>query len=144
MNSNYSVERMAADSGVWCPPPSLTSAFARTMNHRVVLFHLREAAEELNRMVEELSQDSRYTEESLEVAMGHMYHHLNSAWNGRNQTSKQHRECTDSDFNRFRKFPKEQEFLYLDVTLEGEPAAQPNRHPARRRPTRRSPKGGGR
>jgi hypothetical protein len=113
------------------------------MNRRVVLFHLREAADELNRTVEELARDSRYTEESLEIAMGHTYHHLNTAWNGRNQTDKRHRECTDRDFNRFRKFPKEREFAYLDVAIKGE-AAPPNRRPARRRSIRRSQKGGGR
>jgi hypothetical protein len=45
--------------------------------------------------------------------MGHLYHHLNTAWNGRDQTDEQHRRCTDEDFARFRKFPKEEE-LYLD------------------------------
>lgn len=112
------------------------------MNRRVVLFHSREAAEELNRTVEELARDPRYTEKSLEVAMGHAYHHLNTAWNGRNQTDKQAQECTDCDFNRFRKFPKEREFVCLDVTSEGEPIAAPNRRPARPRPIRRSRKGG--
>lgn len=114
------------------------------MNRRAVLFHLREAAEELNRTVEELAGDPRYAEESLEVAMGHMYHHLNTAWNGRHQTDKQHRECTDRDFNRFRRFPKEREFVYLNVTLKGEPAAAPNRRPARRGQVRSRRNGGGR
>lgn len=114
------------------------------MNHRAVLFHLREAAEELNRLVEELALDRRYGEDSLEAAMGHMYHHLNTAWNGRNQTDKQDRDCTDRDFNRFRKFPKETEFIYLDVTLNSDRAAAPTRRPARFRSTRSSRKRGSR
>lgn len=77
------------------------------MNRRVVLFHLREAVEELERTIGELSQDRRYGEGAFEVAMGHAYHHLNTAWNGRNQTEKQFRYCTDQDFNRFRRFPRE-------------------------------------
>lgn len=113
------------------------------MNRRVVLFHLREAAEELNRTVEELARDPRFSEESLEIAMGHTYHHLNTAWNGRNQTDRQFQDCTDRDFNRFRRFPEEAEFVYLD-TQESEPAVAPNRRPARRRSARRSRKGGGR
>ncbi len=111
------------------------------MNRRVVLFHLREAAEELNRTVEELARSTRYTEESLEVAMGHLYHHLNTAWNGRNQTDKQDFECTNRDFNRFRRFPKEREFVYLDVKLGRKQAAKRNRRRARRRPVRKSGKG---
>jgi hypothetical protein len=113
------------------------------MNRQVVLFHLREAAEELNRTIQELARNRKYSEEALEVAMGHAYHHLNTAWNGRNQTDMQFRDCTDRDFNQFRRFPKETEFVYLDAQ-ESEPAAAPNRRPARRRPIRKSRKGGGR
>src|SRR3954465_11451539 len=97
------------------------------MNHRVVLFHLREAAEELNRTTKEIARDPRYEETSLEAAIGHAYHHLNTAWNGRKQTDKQFRDCTDRDFNRFRKFPKEKEFVYLNATLGGKTAAAANR-----------------
>jgi len=111
------------------------------MNRRVVLFHLREAAEELNRTVLQLARDQEFSEDSLQVAMGHAYHHLNTAWNGRNQTDEQFRECTDGDFNRFRKFPPEAEFLYLD-TGESEPVAAPNRRRTKSRPIRGGRKGG--
>lgn len=112
------------------------------MNRRVVLFHLREAVEELDRTIDALSRDRRYGEEALEVAMGHAYHHLNTAWNGRNQTDKQFRDCTDQDFKRFRRFPSENEFVYLEA-FEREPAP-PNRRPERRRPIRMSRNGGSR
>lgn len=110
------------------------------MNRRVVLFHLREAADELKRTVQGLKRDENFSEDSLEVAMGHAYHHLNTAWNGRNQTDKQFRECSDGDFNRFRKFPRQSEFLYLD-SVESEPVAAPNRRPAKSRPIRSGRKG---
>ena len=84
----------------------------KRVNHGAVIFHLREAAEELNRIIREMECDPAYSEESLEVNMGHMYHHLNTAWNGRHQTAAQFRNC-DKDFERFRKFPKEREFVYL-------------------------------
>lgn len=113
------------------------------MNRRVVIFHLREAAEELNRTVEQLAKDAKLSEETLGAAMGHAYHHLNTAWNGRNQTDKQFRICTDKDFNRFRKFPKETEFVYLGAP-QSEPTAAPSRRPARRPSIRESRKGGGR
>src|SRR5436190_5446875 len=97
------------------------------MNRRIILFHLREAAEELNRTVKELARDPRYSEGKLEVVMGHLYHHLNTAWNGRKQTDKQFQHCTDKDFNRFRKFPKQKEFVYLDLTLVSKNRSASNR-----------------
>jgi hypothetical protein len=42
--------------------------------------------------------------------MGHLYHHLNTAWNGRGQTEEQFAKCTDDDFERFRRFPKDEDF----------------------------------
>ena len=96
------------------------------MNRRVVLFHLSEAAEELSRTITELARKRNFSEGAFELAMGHAYHHLNTAWNGRNQTDKQFRDCTDGDFQRFRKFPKESEFVYLD-TEASKPAARGKR-----------------
>jgi hypothetical protein len=84
------------------------------MNREVILFHLKEAAKELESTIEEMADNPKFSEESFGVAMGHAYHHLNTAWNGRNQTNKQFRACTDDDFDRFRRFPKESEFIYLD------------------------------
>src|SRR6266568_6197731 len=85
------------------------------MNRSAILFHLREAAEELNKTVGEIERKRSYSEVSLDIAMGHIYHHLNTAWNGRAQTADQFEQCTDEDFNRFRRFPKEQEFAYLEA-----------------------------
>jgi hypothetical protein len=83
------------------------------MNKRVVSFHLREASEELNRTLAEVEGGDEYDVEELRVAMGHLYHHLNTAWNGRDQTDEQFKKCTDKDFQQFRKFPTEAE-LNLD------------------------------
>ena len=83
------------------------------MNKNVVRFHLKEALEELQGTIKNLEQDDSYGKEEFEVAMGHLYHHLNTAWNGRNQTDEQHRKCSAEDFARFRKFPCEAEFVYL-------------------------------
>ncbi len=83
------------------------------MNRQIVSFHLREAAEELNRTIAELERDESYDLEEFRVAMGHLYHHLNTAWNGRDQTDEEFAECTDESFQRFRKFPSESE-LFLE------------------------------
>lgn len=90
------------------------------MNKKVILFHLRESLEELKKTIREIDTDQDYCEIDLEIGMGHLYHHLNTAWNGRNQTDDQHRKSTKSDFNRFRRFPKDSEFSYLAVTLDDE------------------------
>ena len=83
------------------------------MNRAVVLFHLREAAEQLKETVQNLESSGDYGTEEFQVDMGHLYHHLNTAWNGREQTDEQHQNCTEADFARFRKFPNESE-LFLD------------------------------
>jgi hypothetical protein len=75
------------------------------MNRDIVLFHLREAAGQLGETIQRLSSDQEYDAEEFQVEIGHLYHHLNTAWNGRDQTDEQHRRCTDKDFARFRKFP---------------------------------------
>ena len=83
------------------------------MNPSVVLFHLREAAEQLKETIQELESSADYGKEEFQVDMGHLYGHLNTAWNGRDQTDAQHVECTQEDFERFRRFPLESE-LFLD------------------------------
>jgi len=94
-------------------PACLTQTFAIAMNRRVAIFHLREAAEELNRTVAEVERNESYDLEEFRVAMGHLYHHLNTAWNGRDQTDDEFAKCTDESFRRFRKFPSESE-LFLE------------------------------
>src|SRR5262245_8236873 len=54
-----------------------------TMNKIWILDHLREAHEELSRTIGELESDPEYGEGELYVAMAHLYHHLNTAWNSR-------------------------------------------------------------
>jgi len=84
------------------------------MNQGAVIFHLREAAEQLNKTIQSLASNQDYSSEEFQVEMGHLYHHLNTAWNGRDQTDEQFQNCTDEDFTRFRKFPKQEEFIDLD------------------------------
>ena len=83
------------------------------MNRNIVLFHLREAAEQLKETIQELERNADYGKEEFQVQIGHLYHHVNTAWNGRDQTDAQFEKCTDEDFERFRRFPLESE-LFLD------------------------------
>ena len=53
----------------------------RRMDTTWVQFHLREAAEEIARLIK--SCDGSIGEIDLSVGMEHAYHHLNTAWNER-------------------------------------------------------------
>ena len=79
------------------------------MNKKTLLFHLSEAAEQLRCTIEELKNDAEFDEEALRVEMGHAYHHLNSAWNGRNCTDEEHQKA--QHFDEWRKFPKDSELF---------------------------------
>lgn len=88
------------------------------MNNDAILFHLGEAKEELDRTIKEIAADPEYGYGEFQVAMGHLYHHLNTAWNGRDAAPERHRECSTHDFNAWRRFPTNEELL-LD-SLEDE------------------------
>ena len=75
------------------------------MNRDNVLFHLQEAAEELNRTVAEFEQNPQFSEPELLVAMQHLYHHLNTAWNSRAVDAGRLERATDQDFNRWSAYP---------------------------------------
>lgn len=81
------------------------------MNKRVILFHLGEAKEELDRTIKEIGKDGDYCVEEFQVAMSHLYHHLNTAWNGRDMSDEAFRECRQEDFDSFRKFPSNEEMM---------------------------------
>jgi len=49
------------------------------MNHEAILFHLREAKEELDGLIAEIAKEPSYDIGEFRVAMGHLYHHLNTA-----------------------------------------------------------------
>jgi len=75
------------------------------MNREWVLFHLREAQQELARTIADIEADPRYDVGELSVAVGHAYHHLNTAWNSRDEPESRVHACTDVDFLRWRQFP---------------------------------------
>jgi len=81
------------------------------MNRQHTLLHLREAAEELQRTIHKIENDQDYGFGEFSVAMQHLYHHLNTAWNARDESSERVRACSDEDFARWGQFPED---LYLD------------------------------
>ena len=77
------------------------------MNREFVLFHLREAAEQLARTVHELESDPEYGSGELLLAAQHAYHHLNSAWNGQELHELKANNLTDATWNRLGEFPSD-------------------------------------
>jgi hypothetical protein len=94
----------------------------RQLNYDLLLFHVREASQELDtlllrikKMLGELEEplseadkailavyDRPFEEAGLKVSLGHAYHHLNFAWNVRYKETKD----ADKHFDRGEKFPK--------------------------------------
>lgn len=81
------------------------------MNHDAVLFHLKEASEELTAAIDEMEKGRGYDAEDLKKTLGHLYHHLNTAWNGRDCTRDEFENGTEKNYLKWRKFPKKGEFF---------------------------------
>ena len=77
------------------------------MNTGWILFHLREAEEELARTIAALEAKADYEEIEFEIAMGHIYNHLNTAWNSRRAESERIAQCSEQDFYAWRAFPSD-------------------------------------
>ena len=77
------------------------------MNADFLVSNLKEAEEELCRLIAHINSAKNPSFEDFHVAMAHIYHHLNSAWNGRNITDHEWRECTDENWHKWRKFPRD-------------------------------------
>jgi hypothetical protein len=80
------------------------------MNKPAIKAHLKEAADQLAATLEAIDKKN-FRKESLLIDLSHVYHHVNSAWNGKDCTPKQYRECSEKNFYRWRQFPSEEEML---------------------------------
>ena len=92
--------------------PTRTRVECSCMTKDYVLWNLQEAAEELSRTIQSLRGDADYGDPELGVAMSHLYHHLNTAWNARHATRAQVEECSAEHFSAWRQFPSD-----VDMTL---------------------------
>ena len=81
------------------------------MNKPHILFHLTEAREAIQKLIEELQSDQDYQFGNYRVDMEHLYHHVNSAWNGRDASKEAVDACSQEDFRRWRQFPTDIELL---------------------------------
>lgn len=77
------------------------------MNKEWLLSHLREANEELTQIINRVESDPEFGDIELEIALTHMYHHVNTAWNARNVESERRFWISQEDFDVWRKFPSD-------------------------------------
>lgn len=75
------------------------------MNKETILSDLREAKEELDRLIEEIEKDTDFDFDGYYVALQHIYHHLNTAWNIRKESEETIKEYPKDNFKKWRKFP---------------------------------------
>ena len=90
----------------------------KSLNLDLLEFHVREAAQELDLLLDAIQYAKERTrrkgavgdeplhwplqEGALAVSLEHAYHHLNFAWNGRFETMRE----ADAQFGRNEKFPR--------------------------------------
>ena len=84
------------------------------MNTKFILFNLREAQEELESTIKDIEIDREYGNPEFSVAMMHLYHHVNTAWNARNSTPEEANNCSDEDFSRWSCYPSDLEMMNLE------------------------------
>jgi hypothetical protein len=77
------------------------------MNKDFILSNLQEAKEELDRLIEDIYKDNEFNYDDYYVALQHLYHHLNTSWNARKENKDILENCTEDDFNKWRKFPED-------------------------------------
>ncbi len=81
------------------------------LNKDFIQLHLREAAGEIAELLEEIKHDQKWEIGRYTVAMRHLYHYINSAWNARYATKKEADVCSEEDFDRWRQYPNDLEIL---------------------------------
>ncbi len=75
------------------------------MNKEWIIFHLKEALEEIESTIRGIETDPEYDYGEYSVAMTHLFHHINTAWNSRDCSEKEAKESSESDFDKWRQFP---------------------------------------
>ena len=73
------------------------------MKKKYVLYNLKEAREELDRTISDIQEDPDYGD--FVVAIQHLYHHINTAWNARDASEDETEQCSQENFKKWSQFP---------------------------------------
>jgi len=82
------------------------------MNKPYVIYNLEEAKKQLDHILKDVENDGSYDFGAYKVDMQHLYHHLNTAWNARQSSQEESRECAEKDFEKWRQFPGD---IYMGI-----------------------------
>ena len=80
------------------------------LNSKIIQSNLGQAVDQL-RKLERKAADGKLREEELQVGLLHAYHHLNFAWKVRRISTSEYSNLTQSQFDRWGKYPVEIEEL---------------------------------
>jgi len=86
------------------------------MNRNQVLSQLKEASEALDEMIKSIESTADYDYGDYWVDMQHVYHHLNTAWNSRDESEERISKATDVDFNRWSALPNDLPMMEVRAT----------------------------
>jgi len=86
------------------------------VNKDWIASHLREAAEQLQETVKNLSSDSDYSDVDLTIEISHAYHHINTAWNSKDVSPDATSNFTDADYDAWQKMPSDDELIMGTLT----------------------------
>ena len=75
------------------------------MNKMWILFHLKEALDQIENTIKGIENEPEYGETDFSIEMNHLYHHLNTAWNSRNSSENETNEDSEKFFKKWRQFP---------------------------------------
>ena len=82
------------------------------LNKKWVLWNLKEAKEELGRGISKIESDPDFTSAGFGVVLTEVYEHVNMAWNSREVSDAEARECSTENYWRWRRMPMD--VLYDD------------------------------
>lgn len=91
-----------------------------SINTQFILSNLKEAEEQLVALIAQIESDKDFSFEDYHIAMGHLYRHLNSAWNGRCITRQEWQKCSDENFQKWQKFPDDLPLIGM-TSISGRP-----------------------
>lgn len=77
------------------------------INLNIVTTNIKEAHEELQKIVQTMAKNANMDETELGIALAHIYHHLNFAWNARFKSDLEYATLSDDDFIQWSRFPED-------------------------------------
>jgi hypothetical protein len=108
------------------------------INWHIIASNVNEARQQLEEIEAQVARRERVDEADLKVMLEHAFHHINFAWNARRAPMRRYLNLSDTDFNRWGKFPKDIELLRLPVQRKSRPTSNQSASPVRSQTTKRT------